>query len=115
MLNRLKKDVILYRFFLAGLVADLVLTMVILVFFRKLPPQMPLLYSLPWGEAQLVPWWAIAVLPLGALTLICLDTWLAVWLNPKEPTLSRMVAAGGAMATLLLATTGIKIILLTHF
>lgn len=32
--------------------------------FSSLPPQLPLFYSRPWGEAQLVDTWMIFLLPL---------------------------------------------------
>lgn len=32
--------------------------------FGSLPPQIPLFYSLPWGEDQLVDFWFILLLPI---------------------------------------------------
>lgn len=32
--------------------------------FSTLPPNLPLFYSRPWGEDQLVDWWMIFLLPL---------------------------------------------------
>ena len=32
--------------------------------FNSLPPQLPLFYSRPWGEAQLVDTWMIFLIPL---------------------------------------------------
>ncbi|MFH0979833.1 MAG: hypothetical protein V1803_02720 [Candidatus Roizmanbacteria bacterium] len=32
--------------------------------FNSLPPQLPLFYSRPWGEAQLVDTWMIFLLPI---------------------------------------------------
>ena len=42
--------------------------LVILIFWRKLPPEVPLFYSQPWGKEQLASPWMLLILP--GLTLV---------------------------------------------
>jgi len=39
-------------------------------FYRKLPPEIPLFYSRPWGEAQLASPWLLLILPALSLFII---------------------------------------------
>ncbi len=49
-------------YFLIG--SDLLMAAVFLLRFSYLPPQVPLFYSMPWGEQQLADSWTILLLPL---------------------------------------------------
>lgn len=40
---------------------------------KKLPPRVPLFYSLPWGEEQLAPTIALFFLPLGMFLITVLN------------------------------------------
>ena len=51
------------------IVSDLLMMAVFLLRFNRLPPQVPLFYSLPWGEQQLADSWTILLLPF-ALNLL---------------------------------------------
>lgn len=41
-----------------------------LVFYRKLPPEIPLFYSRPWGELQLASPWLLLILPALSLFIV---------------------------------------------
>lgn len=43
---------------------------------HTIPPQIPLLYSLPIGEDQLVEWWMIFLIPLLMNVLYILNTFI---------------------------------------
>ena len=43
---------------------------------KRLPPQIPLFYSLPWGEEQLAPSIALLLLPLGIFLIALLNSFL---------------------------------------
>ncbi len=45
------------------IVTDVIMVIVVVWFHTKLPPQIPLYYSRPWGDLQLADAWAIALLP----------------------------------------------------
>ncbi len=44
--------------------ADVLMAAVFAWKFQSLPEQIPLLYSRPWGEPQIVEYWYIALLPI---------------------------------------------------
>ncbi|MBI5127561.1 hypothetical protein HZA76_03860 [Candidatus Roizmanbacteria bacterium] len=44
--------------------------------FNSLPPQLPLFYSHPWGEAQLVDTWMIFLIPLLLNLLYVVNNYL---------------------------------------
>jgi hypothetical protein len=46
------------------IVADLVMAAAFGISYFRLPPQIPLFYSRPWGEDQLTDLWLIAILPV---------------------------------------------------
>jgi hypothetical protein len=56
-----QKTVRLALFISLGLI--LVMVGLFLIVYNKLPPRVPLFYSRPWGEAQLVSPWLLLVLP----------------------------------------------------
>ena len=70
----------------------------LLVFWTKLPPQLPWFYSLPWGENQLIPraWFGIG---LAVLTLVALANYLIARKLEKK---DKVVALVVESATLLL-------------
>jgi hypothetical protein len=47
---------------------------------NNLPPQLPLYYSLPWGESQLAPASAIFLLPILSLTILLINQFIATFL-----------------------------------
>ena len=57
---------------------------VVAVFLRKLPPQVPLFYSQPWGERQLAPPLLYFLLPFFSVIIIGLNKLLSVFLAKKE-------------------------------
>ena len=46
--------------------------MFLILSWRRLPPEVPWLYSLPWGEAQLIPklWFGLGLVVAAAINLI---------------------------------------------
>lgn len=113
-MRKLRSDPVVFYSFLIGLIAIFVFGLIIFLFFSRLAPQVPLLYSIPWGENQLVPWQIIAILPLISLCLVTVNTILSLVMLRFEPLLARIVIIGAVLTIILTMTTGIKIILLTH-
>ena len=74
----------------------LVLGAISLVFsWAKLPPQIPLFYSRPWGEEQLAPKYQIIFLPAIALFIFLFNFFSSTQLFPKETLLSRILIGIG--------------------
>lgn len=56
--------------------ANLIQLAVYFVRMRSIPPQIPLFYSLPIGEDQLVEWWTIFLIPLLMNCLVIVNALL---------------------------------------
>ncbi len=80
--------------------------------YNNLPSQLPLFYSLAWGENQLVPISQIIILP--ALTiLITLVNLLVSWhLHESQQILKRMISLFSASLSLVITLAAVRIILL---
>lgn len=78
--------------------------------YERLPAQIPLFYSLPWGEGQLVPIFEIIILP--SLTIvITLSNLLVSWhLHESQFLLKRMISLFSASLSLLLTLAAVRII-----
>lgn len=113
-MQKLKSDPVIFSSLIVGFFITLVFAIVILLFFHRLAPQMPLLYSIPWGENQLVTWQIITILPLVNLALLLINLTFGIILLHTEPLLARIVTIGAVLTIVLIITTSIKIILLTH-
>lgn len=93
--------------------ALLFLTLAFLILiWRKLPPQIPLFYSLPWGEDQLGSPFFLLILPLGSLFWGILNFFLAVFSFEKEPLAAKILVWATALLTFLATLTLVKIIFL---
>ena len=64
--------------------SNLVMVVTYLVKMRSIPPQIPLLYSLPIGEDQLVEWWMIFTVPFLVNTLYVINTIVLNKFFPQE-------------------------------
>ncbi len=67
------------------------------VFWAKLPPQLPWLYSLPWGEGQLIPkpWFAGGLLILALVSLV--NFYICLRLEKKDNVVGLVVAGASLL------------------
>lgn len=78
--------------------------------YSKLPGKLPLFYSLPWGQHQLVAKEQFLLLP-GVLLLIGLvNTLIASQLHPIQMVLKRTLTLSLILVNLIIFITAIKII-----
>ncbi len=74
--------------------------------YHNLPPQVPLFYSRPWGEVQLVPPLALAILPGGTIIILMINSFLGGLVFSIDKLMARILliaaAMGGFLATLAL-------------
>jgi len=54
------------------------------VFWNRLPPEVPLFYSRPWGEEILAPPLALLLLPLSSLLVLVVNLLLLIILNSNR-------------------------------
>lgn len=81
-------------------------------FWEKLPPEIPLLYSRPWGEEQLVRQPFILLLPGLSTFFSLINLRLASFFFAQEKFLSQLIVWLNTVVTLLAATTLLRILLI---
>lgn len=96
---------IFFLFFLLSLLT-------LLLKWQRLPPEVPLYYSLPWGEEVLATPLDLLILPLSSLFVFILNFSLASFLLEKEPWLSRILILTSTIFSFLSMFTLIKIVFL---
>lgn len=72
-----------------------------LFFGKALPPSVPLFYSRPWGEEQLVPNYWLAIPPLLAVVISICSVFVSKLLK-DEPVLNVITLASGMMVSIIL-------------
>ncbi|MFH1602076.1 MAG: hypothetical protein ABIB61_03920 [Candidatus Shapirobacteria bacterium] len=80
------------------LIALQILTIV--YFFTKLPPQIPLYFSLPWGESQLTSSFSLLLLPLFSLIVLFFNLFLASSLIENSDFLADFLIIGSLIFSL---------------
>ena len=95
--------------FLAMLVISIIS---LAAYWSKIPPQVPLYYSLPWGEQQLASPVELTLLPTLATNIFLTNLLLVYALVPNEKLLVRIGVLGGLFSSGLLFYTFLNIIFL---
>ena len=85
---------------------------VLLLKVQTLPLQVPLFYSLPWGEQQLTKASMLWILPLSSFLCFMLNIHLGMLFWAKERLLSIILAWSNVLITVIASLALIKIILL---
>ena len=84
--------------------------MMVAVMYRRLPPEIPLWFSRPWGTAQLAAKEWVVILP-GSMLLISIGAIAAArMVDQKEKLLARMIMGGAGVIDFLLAYALLRII-----
>lgn len=107
-----KSDHFLLYSLLASLFSVLLITAIFLVFYHDLPPRLPLFYSLPWGQSQLVAKEQFFLLPATLTLIILINTVLALNLHSLQYPLRRMLLSSLVMISLLFFITALRILLI---
>ena len=77
-----------------------------------LPPKLPLYYSLPWGDSQLVAYQQLLIIP-ASISLITLLNLLISWqLHPSQLFFKKILLIASLLISLVLTITFLKIILI---
>ncbi len=94
------------------LVISVILTIFILIFFRSLPPQLPLFYSLPWGESQLANHQQFFIIPASIILIDLINVSLIWQLHPSQTFFKKLLSLTSLIITLIFLTAFIKIFLI---
>lgn len=111
-LSFIRYDAIIGSFAIFAGIAFLSLVLLLAFSIAKLPPYLPLFYSLPWGERQLIALPFFTLLPILIPVVFTSNMLLCVWLYRRYQTIVRLLFFSTALFALLLAITAAKIILL---
>lgn len=88
----------------------------LLVFFwRSLPPELPLFYSRPWGQEQLTGKNLFVILPISLVFLSLLNFFWINFFLTREKLLAQIFMAATGLFSLLLTITFFKILFLFLF
>lgn len=83
----------------------------LLLIWRRLPLQLPLFYSLPWGEEQLGTPLMLLILPSSSLVIGIINFFLAAMFWKSQPLAAKILAWLATSYTLLASLTLVRIIL----
>jgi hypothetical protein len=84
----------------------------IIVFFWRLPPEIPLTYSRPWGSEQLVPSFFLFIVFFLVMVIVLVNSLLAAFLVSLEELLARMLIWSTALIVFLVDVTVLRVVLL---
>lgn len=99
------------KFFFVGVGSILIAILVYGVYFSKLPPQVPLYYTKPWGEAQLVQPIFLLLPILMSLVFLTVNAILASR-SDNYQFAKKALVIGASISSLLASITVIRIIFL---
>lgn len=80
--------------------------------FGNLPQQVPLYYSLPWGESQLVSASSLFLVPTLSIVLLFVNHLFAIGFSKKNPLLSQLLIFTSLIVSFFFLLTLVKIIFL---
>lgn len=80
--------------------------------FGNLPQQVPLYYSLPWGESQLVSTSSLFLVPTLSIVLLFVNHLFAIGFSKKNPLLSQLLIFSSLIVSFFFLLTLVKIIFL---
>lgn len=79
---------------------------------QRLPPEVPLWYSRPWGEAQLThPFW-LFLLPLGSLSWFIVSVLCSVYITKNHLTFTQVLFLSTVVTSMLSCVTLVQILFL---
>lgn len=95
--------------FWVGVILILLMGGVLALFWNKLPPQLPWLYSFPAGDKQLVnKMWFVWIFA-GSEVVMFLTKMVAGWAGKNDPTVQKTIMIGALTAVVLMAASFAKI------
>ena len=100
------------KFFRWNLVFIVVQLTILIWQFGNLPPQVPLYYSLPWGELQLASTSTLFIIPTLSIVLFLVNHLFAIGFSQKNHLLSNMLIFTSLVVSFFFLITLLKIIYL---
>ena len=107
------KKVPFRNYFLAAIVINLGVFLLLIILKNFLPPLVPLFYGRPTGAAQLTNTFGLVATPGASLLITAINIFLSFWV--KDNFLKKLLAIAAIVVSILTAITIVKIILLVGF
>jgi hypothetical protein len=98
--------------FWAGVVLVLLMGAVLGIFWSKLPPQLPWLYSFPFGEKQLINKFFFVFVFVGTEVMLFLTRLIANWAGKNDETVQNTIMTGVLAAVVLMAASFFRIMMI---
>ena len=95
-----------------GFILPIFSFLILTFFWKKLPPQVPLFYTKPWGEEQLAKNFFLWMLPSFSLILTLINLRIASLFYNARSFLSYLIVWGNVTVCLLATITLIRILLI---
>ena len=111
-IKALMRDTSMARLLKGTLLLVAIQVIVFIVAIGSLPSQVPLYYSLPWGEAQLTSPWYLLLFPAMNVVILVINLSLAILVPTQERLLGRILIFVAAFIGFLTTIDLVKIILL---
>ena len=108
--REIPKDRFLFFFLIFSIILILSQVSMILISSGKLPPQLPLFYSRPWGEAILASSWALWILPVVSILGVLVNFLIAIFLVANNRFLCRILIIFALLVVLASVYDTVKII-----
>lgn len=112
MSNILPKETFIRQTLITGLIACIFVLALWGIVYHQLPPQVPLLYSNPWGKEQLVSPYILPLPIVLAVVFLVINILLAQHLFNTHTFVRQIFFIGAALTLWLSAITTLRIILL---
>lgn len=91
---------------------NIVLILIIIAFFFRLPPQIPLFYSRPWGTSQLASSYFLIVIVALSLLVLIINTLLASAFYARERLISSVITWTACLVIFLITVTVSRVVFL---
>lgn len=108
--NFVSKDNLIFYTTIFNLILAALMMLSVAISAPKLPKQLPLFYSLPWGDSQLVDISQFLILPFMAILITLVNLAISWHLHESQIVLKRMLSIGSGIITLLILVTTFRII-----
>lgn len=91
-------------------VTSLLILTIFAIYYRELPPKLPLFYSLPWGQDQLVNKPSFLLLPALPILNSLINLFIFTQLHPQQIVLRRILLLNIVLINIVVLVTALKII-----
>lgn len=109
-IDNLAEDPVMKLILRAGLISLGLSLMLLAITWKWLPPEVPLVYSRPYGESQLISAWGLWLIPLAGLIIEMVAIRFSGEVVAEDKLLAQVVTGMASLATVMALIGLIKVI-----